>query len=103
MPGNKLRPSHQADGSGSLECATTPAAENVVDGDGTAAKEDERESQRGGGESELVPWPVGRSDEAVVQVHLPNGHRQIDTDAEGGSAREQSHEDQQSPKKLGEG
>ena len=95
--------SHCIEGSsGPLGCAAASSTKDVVDGDRTAPQEDQSEGQGGGRQRKLKARVVGGSDEAIVQVHFPDGHRQVDTDGEGSGASKQSGKDQQSSKKLGE-
>ena len=75
----------------------------MVDGDGACAEEDQREGKRGSSERKLISRTIGSSDQSIVQMYFPDGHSQIDENEERGSTGEESHQDQQSAEKFGEG
>jgi hypothetical protein len=75
----------------------------MVEGNGTSAKEDQREGEGGGGQSELISRVVRTSDESVVQMHFPDGHKQIDENGKCRHPREESHKDHQPAEEFREG
>jgi hypothetical protein len=72
----------------------------MVQRDGAGAEENKSKSKSSDGKGELEAAIAGQ---AIVQMHFPNGDREIDADGEGGSAGKETGQDQQSTEKLREG
>jgi hypothetical protein len=72
---------------------------NVVEGDGAGTEKDEGKGKSGQSEREFVPAVTGQS---VVEVHFGNGDGEIDADGEGGDAREEAEQNEQSAEELSE-
>src|SRR5260221_7219027 len=92
--GNKLRCESVKDGIGSesLRGAPASASQDVVDGDGASAEENQGKCQRGCGQWKLVAGVVGRAEETIVQMHLPDRDDEIDADREGRWTRKESRQ-----------
>jgi len=72
----------------------------VIEGDGSAAEEDQCEGQGGQGEREFVTVLAHQS---VVPVNFCDGDRHIDADSEGGGAGEEADQQEQSAEEFREG
>jgi hypothetical protein len=80
--------------------ASTAGGANVVEGDGTAAEEDECEGNGGQSQGKLVSAIAHQS---VMEVHLGDGDGQIDTDGKSSHASEQADQNEQAAEEFGEG
>ena len=72
----------------------------MIEGDGTASKEDQGKCKRGDCKWKLVSVVPG---ESIVPVHFPDCDDQVDQQDEGGDAGEESRQNQNAAQKLGEG
>ena len=72
----------------------------MIEGDGASTEKDEGKGEGGEGEGQFVSTVARHS---VMEVHLGDGDREIDADAEGGYAGEQAEQQEQSAEELGEG
>ena len=86
--------------SGAPEPARSSAAEDMIEGDGTASKEDQGKCKRGDGKRKFIAVVAG---ESIVPVHFPDCDDQVDQQDEGGGACEESRQNQNAAQKLGEG
>src|SRR6267154_5938099 len=76
------------------------AAQDVVKGNRTAPKKDQREGNRSQCERELESTFAHQS---VRPMDFPDGYAQIDTHGEGGEASEESGQNHEAAKELSQG
>ncbi len=86
--------------SGAPKPTRSSAAEDMIEGDGTASKEDQDKGKRGDGKRKFIAVVAG---ESVVPVYFPDCDEEIDQQDEGGGASEESRQNQNAAQKLGEG
>lgn len=72
----------------------------MIEGDGSAAEEDESKGEGSQGQRKFVSAGTHQS---LVQVHFRDGDAEIDADRESGHASEQADQAQQATKEFGEG
>ena len=83
-----------------LRNTAAPAAKDVIDCDRTSAKKDEGEGQGGSCQGEFITGAIGRSDQPIVQVYLPDGHNQVSAYKESGDSGKESYEEQETSEEL---
>jgi hypothetical protein len=76
------------------------AAENVVEGDGAGAEEDQSKSQRGYRQRELHSVIAGQS---IVQVHFPDRDAEVHADGESRDPGKESRQYEQAAEEFREG
>src|SRR5208282_3792915 len=78
-------------------------AEDMIQGNRAGSKEDQGERHGCECKRELVSGSAGPSQQSVVQVHLPDGDREVNANGEGGTAREEARQYHNAAEKLDEG
>ena len=73
---------------------------DVVESDGASTEENKAKGHGGQAEREFITSGTGHT---VVQVNFQDGNGQIDADAEGGDASEQTDQQEQSAEEFGVG
>lgn len=72
----------------------------MIEGDGSAAEEDEGKGEGSQGQRKFVSPGTHQS---LVQVHFRDGDAEIDADRKSGHSSEQADQDQQAAKEFAEG
>jgi len=89
--------------SGPFGRARASPAQDVIQRNGAGPEEDQGKCHRCRGHRELVAWTIWRSHQPVVQMHLPDGDRQVNANRECRSSSEESGKDEQAAEEFRKG